>query len=83
MDGLLSVFSGLSVRGWADAGAKTGADAPVAVVTAKFEDGKKEERVVFGKVGADAFAVRAGEPGAAKVDAAKFDEAMKALEAIK
>jgi Domain of unknown function (DUF4340) len=83
MDGLLSAFSGLSVSGWVDAGAKTGADAPVAVVTAKFEDGKKEERVVFGKVGADVFAMRAGEPGAAKVDAAKFDEAIKALEAIK
>jgi hypothetical protein len=38
---------------------------------------------VFGRVGADMFAVRAGEPGAARVDATKFDEAMKALEAIK
>ena len=38
---------------------------------------------MFGKVGDDMFAIRPGEPGAAKVDAAKFDEAMKALEAIK
>jgi hypothetical protein len=83
IDSLLSALSGLSVDGYVDAAAKTGADAPVAIVTAKFEDGKKEERVVFGKVGSDLFAVRAGEPGAAKVDAAKFDEAMKALEAIK
>jgi hypothetical protein len=29
------------------------------------------------------FAMRPGEPGVAKVDAARFDEAMKALEAIK
>ena len=83
IDALLSALSGLSSNGYVDAKAKTGADSPVAIVTAKFEDGKKEERVVFGKVGADMFAVRAGDPGAAKVDAAKFDEAMKALEAIK
>ncbi len=83
VDSLLSALSGLSVTGWADAQAKTGAEAPVATVAAKYEDGKKEERVVFGKVGAEMFAMRPGEPGAAKVDAAKFDEAMKALEAIK
>jgi hypothetical protein len=83
VDSLLSSLSGLSVAGWVDAKAKTGAEAPVATVAAKYEDGKKEERVVFGKVGAEMFAMRPGEPGAAKVDAAKFDEAMKALEAIK
>ena len=83
MDALLSAFSGLSVDGYVDAGTKTGADAPAAVVTARFDDGKKEERVVFGRAGSDVFAVRAGEPGAAKVDAAKFDDAMKALDAIK
>ena len=38
---------------------------------------------MFGKVGSDVFATRAGEPGAAKIDAARFDEAMKALDAIK
>jgi len=83
MDGLLAALSGLSAGGYVDAKTKTGAESPVAVVTAKFDDGKKEERVVFGKVGAEMFAVRPGEPGAAKVDAAKFDEAIKALEAIK
>ena len=83
IESLLSALTGLSVGGWADAKAKTGADAPVAVVTAKYEDGKKEERVLFGKVGADMFAIRPGEPGAAKIDAARFDEAMKALEAVK
>ena len=83
MDSLLSALSGLSVDGYVDAKVKTGADSPIAIVTAKFDDGKKEERVVFGKVGADMFAIRAGEPGAAKIDAARFDEAMKALEAIK
>ena len=83
MDALLSAFSGLSVDGYVDAGTMTGADSPAAVVTAWFDDGKKEERVVFGRTSSDVFAVRAGEPGAAKVDAAKFDDAMKALDAIK
>jgi hypothetical protein len=83
MDSLLSALSGLSVDGYVGAEVKTGAESPVAVVTAKFDDGKKEERVVFGKVGSDVFAIRAGEPGAARVDAAKFDAAMKALDAIK
>jgi len=83
MDGLLGALSGLSVDGYAGAGTRTGAESPIAIVAAKFDDGKKEERVVFGKVGSEVFAIRAGEPGAAKIDAARFDEAMKALDAIK
>jgi hypothetical protein len=83
MDSLLSALSGLSVSGYVDAKAKTGAESPAATITAKFDDGKKQERVVFGKAGSDVFAIRPGEPGAAKVDAAKFDEALKALDAIK
>lgn len=83
IDSALSALSGLSVAGYVDAKTKTGSEAPVAIVTAKFDDGKKEDRVVFGKVGSDVFAVRSGDDGAAKVDAAKFDEAMKAVDAIK
>jgi hypothetical protein len=82
MDSLLSALSGLSVAGYVDEKTKTGSESPIAIVTAKFDDGKKEERVVFSKTGTDVFAMRAGEPGAAKVDAAKFDEAMKALDAV-
>jgi hypothetical protein len=62
---------------------KTGLDAPAAIVVVRFEDGKKQERVVFGKVGTDVFASRAGEPGAAKVATFDFDEAMKGLDDIK
>jgi len=83
MDGLLSALSGLSVDGYVGAETKTGAESPIAIVAARFDDGKKEERVVFSKVGSDVFAIRAGEPGAAKIDASKFDEAMKALDAVK
>ena len=83
VDSLLSSLSGLVVDRYVDAKTKTGADAPIAIVTAKYDDGKKQERVVFGKVGSDVFAARAGESGGAKIDAARFDEAMKALDAVK
>ncbi len=83
METLLASLTDLTAASFVDAKAKTGADAPAAVVLAKFDDNKKEEKVVFGKVGSDIFAVRAGEPGAARIDAAKFDAAMKALDALK
>jgi hypothetical protein len=83
MDGVLNSLAGLMLEQWADAKAKTGLDAPVAIITAKFDDGKKTEQVTFGKVGSEMFAARAGEPGAFKIDAGRFDEAMKALDALK
>ena len=61
---------------------KTGLDSPAMTVFVKFEDGKKEERVTFGKVENDAYAARPGEPGAAKIDASDFNEAVKALDEI-
>jgi hypothetical protein len=62
---------------------KTGLDAPAAIIIVKFDDGKKQERVVFGRVGSDVFASRPDEPGAATVTAADFEEAMKGLDEIK
>jgi hypothetical protein len=83
IEGLLAAVSALTVERYVDAKTKNGADSPVAVVVAAFEDGKRQERVVFGKVGSDVFALRAGEPGAAKVDAAKFDDTMKLVDSVK
>ena len=51
-------------------------------VVAKFDEGKKEERVTFGQAGTDVFASRPGEPGAAKIDAAEFNEAIKSLDEL-
>ncbi|MGC4082166.1 MAG: DUF4340 domain-containing protein [Vicinamibacterales bacterium] len=65
---------------YADARAKTGLDAPVLTVSVKFDDGKKEERVLFGKNGADAFASRPDDPGIAKIDATKLDDALKSID---
>jgi hypothetical protein len=53
------------------------------IVVVRFDEGRKEERVSFGRVGSDVFAAIAGQPGAARLDAAEIDEAVKALDAIK
>ena len=57
--------------------------APVLQVIAQFGDGGKTERVTFGRAGMDVVASRADEPGTAKVEAAAFDETLKALDALK
>lgn len=59
----------------------TGLDAPVLTVSVKFDDGKKEEKVVFGKSGQDAYAGTT-DPGAAKIDASKLDEALKTFQEL-
>ena len=48
----------------------------------KFDDGKKEEQVTFGQAGSDVFAVRPGEPGAAKADTADFNDVTKSFDEI-
>ena len=82
IDALLSRLSNMRAASFVDASAKTGLNMPALTVFAKFEDGKKEERVTFGKVGNDVYAGRAGEPGAAKVDAMDFTEANKTLDEL-
>jgi hypothetical protein len=83
IDALLSALSRLTVTEYVDNNTVTGTEKPAAVVAVTFDDGKKNERVVFGKVANDVFAVRSGEPGAGKVEAAKFDAALAALDALK
>jgi hypothetical protein len=56
---------------------------PVLTVVVSFDDGKKMETVTFARTGADVHAARADEPGAAKLEAGTFDEAIKALDALK
>jgi len=60
----------------------TGLDKPAMTVVVKFDDGKKEERVTFGQSGQDVYAARPGEPGAAKTDAADFNESLKSLDEL-
>jgi hypothetical protein len=83
-DNLLSSLTNLRATGFVEAGAAAKAlSAPELTATVKFDEGKKEEKVTLGKAGTDAFASRAGEPGAAKVDASAIDNAAKALQELK
>jgi hypothetical protein len=84
-EGALLEFSNLRAGGAVDkAGPATGLNNPAAVITVKFDDGKKEERVTFGRPspGSDVFAVRPDQPGALKVETGKFDDAVKKLDSI-
>jgi hypothetical protein len=67
---------------FADPAAKTGLDMPILTVTAKYDEGKKEERVTFGKTGSDVYASRPGEPGAAKINPTEYDEIIKKLDEL-
>jgi hypothetical protein len=84
-DAFLTKLANLRAQSFVETGGKTktGLNSPVMVVTVRFDDGKKEEQVTFGRAGADVYAVMAGQPGAAKIDATEFDEAVKALDAVK
>jgi hypothetical protein len=80
MDSFLSAFSNLRVDSWTEKTDGLGLDAPQLAFAVKFEDGKKEERIAFAKKGADVFASRSGEPGAAKVPSTDYDAAVRALD---
>ena len=82
VEGLLAGLADIRATSFVDSTAKTGLQSPALVVDAKFDDGKKQEKVTFGKNGADAFASRPDDPGAAKIEAEKLDEAIKALDEL-
>jgi hypothetical protein len=82
-EAFLTRLSGTRAQSFADEKTKTGLDAPAVTVKATFDEGKKTERVTIGRVGAEVFAGRADEPGAAKLDATEFDETLKALDEFK
>lgn len=82
-EGALLDFSNLRAESFVDrAGAATGHVSPAAVVTVKFDDGKKEERVTFGMAGGSTFATRPDQPGALKLEAGKYEAAVKKLDSI-
>jgi Domain of unknown function (DUF4340) len=79
---LLAGLADIRATSFVDSSAKTGLQSPAMTVVAKFDDGKKEERVTFGKNGTDVFASRPDDPGAAKIEAEKFTEAVKAVDEL-
>ena len=82
METLLVKLETLRAASFVDSTAGTGLDKAPLTVYAKFEDGKKEERVSFSKAGADAYASVPGQAGAVKFAATDFDDVMKALDAV-
>jgi hypothetical protein len=80
---LLTAATGARADTYTETTAKTGLDKPEVTIVIKFDDGKKEDRVAFGRSGADAYAQRAGDPGAAKIPASTLDSIVKALDDLK
>lgn len=82
VEAMLAGLADIRATSFTDSLAKTGLDKPAMTVFVKFDDGKKEERVSFGKSGSDVYALIQGQPGAGKIEAEKFDEAIKALDEL-
>jgi len=83
MDAVLTKFSNLRAQSFADAKTPNGLASPVIVIKAVFDELHRNEQASFGKVGTDVFAGRPDEPGAMKVTASEFDDAMKAVDELK
>ena len=79
LDSLLSAVTQSRAASFLDSTAKTGLDTPELTITVKSGQGR-QETVRFARAGADSFASRTGEPGAAKVDANTLDNITKALD---
>ena len=79
VDAMLAKLANLRATSFVDG---KGALRPALEIHVKFDDGKKEERVTFVKDGADVLALRPGEPGAAKTDAADLTETLKSLDEL-
>jgi hypothetical protein len=84
MESFLTKLANLRAQSFVEAGpkTKTGLQAPVLAIAVRFDEGRKEDRATFGRVGADVFAAVPGQPGAAEVGAGDFDEAVKGLDAL-
>jgi hypothetical protein len=81
-DAFVGKLSNMRADKFVSSTAGTGLDKPAMTIAVKFDDSKKEERVTFGQSGQDVYAARPGEPGAAKTDAADFNESLKSLDEL-
>ena len=81
MDDLLNKLVAIKAESFVAGSTKTGVDKPALVVSVSYDDGKFE-RVRFGAVGDNAYGVRDGEAGVAKVDANSMKAAMSAFDLV-
>ena len=87
MDDLLARLSNLRAQSFLESRADTGLDSPTLTVTVQFDEaardeGARKESVAFGRYGDEAFGIHGDEPGAARLDAREFDEALGALDEL-
>ncbi len=82
MESLLAGLADIRATSFTDSTAKTGLNSPALTVFVKFEEGKKEERVTFGQSGNDVYFTRPDLPDAGKIDAQKYNDAIKALDEL-
>jgi hypothetical protein len=80
VDALITALTNTRATGFVDKAPAL--DTPELTATLKFDEGK-QDKVAFARKGTDAFARRAGDVGAARIDAAALDGIIKALEALK
>jgi hypothetical protein len=79
IDDLLNKLTAIKADSFVEAKTNTGLAKPALVVSASFEEGKFE-RVRFGQVGENAYGVRDGEEGIAKIDQSSMKAAMQAFD---
>jgi hypothetical protein len=82
LDALLTAVTQTRATSFVESTDKTGLDKPELTVTVKSDEGKREETVRYARSGADAYAARAGEGGAAKIDVATVEGILKALQDV-
>jgi hypothetical protein len=80
---LLNAITGARATSFAAPGTKTGLENPELTVTIKFDEGKREDRVMFARAGGTAYAQRAGDASAAIVEGSTIDNIIKQLDEVK
>ena len=81
IESLLTGLADIRAQSFTASRSGTGLDTPSLIVHATFDEGKKDERVSFAKTGAEVFAATV-DPGAAKIPADRYDEAIKTLDEL-
>jgi hypothetical protein len=80
VDTLLSRLSGLRAESFAAPNAPTGLASPDATVSASFDEGKKQERVLFGRAEGNVYGTAGEKAPAAKLDTKAYEDAIKAVD---
>ncbi len=83
VEDLISAATQARALGFADSAPKGALDPPELTVTITSDEGKRQEKVSFGRSGTQAFAAKNGEPGVVTLDAATLNSIENALGEIK